>query len=174
MSSTTASGSRLNVKAIVVGVVGGVISVGASVILPGDLPFQAGDIVLMPMLGVAGAVGGAIGGAISGVASPIFFIAVPVSIVGGALLGWGYGRYVWSQASLGGRLVAWAVLILVVDVISSLAFGLILPMLDPSMPGFPDSLSVMLGYAVPSTAFDVVATTVVMAVLPENLRRPLT
>lgn len=174
MVASTASRSLVAPRALVVGVVAGIIGIVASLLLPADLPFQIANLAFVPMLAVAGPLGGAIGGAISGFGSPIFFVAVPASLVGGLLVGWGYKRFVRRQASMGGRLVAWAVLVLIVDAISSLIFATLLPMLDPSMPGFPESISVMLGYAAPSTAFDVVGTTVVMALLPERYRQPLT
>lgn len=159
---------------LIVGVIAGVVGAVASLVLPADLPFQPSSLIVFPMLAVAGPIGGAIGGAIGGVSSPLFFVAVPISLVGGALVGWAYRRFVWPQASLAGRLGAWALLVFVVDALSALMFGSLLSLLDPSMPGFPDAFGVVLGYAGVSTVIDVVATTVVMAVLPEGMRQPLT
>lgn len=172
-ASGVSARARLLRHPLVVGVLAGVVGILASLVLPSDLPFQAGNLIVFPMLAVAGPLGGAIGGAIGGLSSPIFFVAVPVSLVGGLLVGWGYPRFVWPQTSSVGRLVAWAILVLIVDVISSLIFATLLPMLDPTTPGFPDSLGVIVGFAGPSTAFDVVGTTLVMAILPERLRQPL-
>lgn len=174
MAAPTTSGSLVAPRAIAVGVAGGIISIVGTMLLPADFPVQVANIAFVPMLAIAGPVGGAIGGVVSGLGSPLLVIAMAAGLVGGALAGWGYKRFVWPQASMGSRLVAWAVLIVVVDAISSLIFALVLPMFDPEMPGFPESIGMVLGYAGISTAYDVVATTIVMAVLPERFRRPLT
>mgnify|MGYP006274511437 CR=1 FL=1 len=160
-------------KAIVVGIAGGVVSIIGSMLLPADLPVQVANIIFIPMVAVAGPLGGAIGGAVSGLGSPLLVIAALAGVLGGGVAGWGYRRFVWPQSTIAGRLIAWAVLILVADALSSLVFAIVLPMFDSEMPAFPGSLEAVLGYAAISTAYDIVATTVVMALLPERFRQPL-
>lgn len=172
-ASQSASRPGVLANPLVVGALAGIVGVVISLVVPPDLPFQPSSLILFPMLAVAGPIGGAIGGAISGFGTPIFFVAIPSGLVGGLLLGWGYRRFVSPQGSTVGRLAAWALLVLVVDAVSSLLFATVLPMLDSTMPGFPESIGVMIGFAAPSTAFDLVATTIVMAILPAGLRRPL-
>ena len=108
-----------------------------------------------------------------GLGSPLLVIAALAGVLGGGVAGWGYRRFVWPQSTIAGRLIAWAVLILVADALSSLVFAIVLPMFDSEMPAFPGSLEAVLGYAAISTAYDIVATTVVMALLPERFRQPL-
>lgn len=127
---------------------------------------------------LTGPIGGIVIGILAGIAEPgIPLASLLAHIVGGLYNGFVYKNLSWRfKGNKAAYLGLWALQVLgyyVLFVVPMFAAGLMLFYPDPEYGGFFALLGALEVGALPEAVFTTVATTIIMAALPERYRRPL-
>ena len=127
---------------------------------------------------LTGPVGGIVIGILAGIAEPGIPLACLLAhILGGIYSGFVYKNLSWRfRSNTPTRLALWALQVVgyyILIVVPLFVVGLIVFYPDPQYGGFFALLGALEGGALPEMIFATVVTTLIMAALPERLRRPL-